>query len=130
MSDLIPSAFHSPSAESSIKLVKGDFEYDFVKDSRGDYELRATDLRSTTDDEYLADGDHPVDSGASQETAIDSITTFAAAPPIEIAVNLAYTKAALAQFPSATALKNALVIGLTHLRSVECTGMDPKAAGT
>ena len=100
--------------EISIKLVKGDFEYDIVKDSRGDYELRATDLKNTVAEEYLADSDQKVDSGASPKVGTDSITTFAVAPPFEITVNLAYTKAALAQFPSATALKNDFVIGLTR----------------
>ena len=98
----------------SIKLVKGDFEYDIFKDSRGDYELRATDLKNTVAEECLADSDQKVDSGASQTVGTDSITTFAVAPPLEINVNLAYTKAALAQFPSATALKNDFVIGLAR----------------
>ena len=98
----------------SIKLVKGDFEYDIVRDSRGDYELRATDLKNTVAEEYLADSDQKVDSGASPKVGTDSITTFAVAPPLEITVNLAYTKAALAQFPSATALRTDFVIGLTR----------------
>ena len=54
--------------EISIKLVRGDFEYDIVKDSRGDYELRATDLKSTVAEEWLADSDQRVDSGASPES--------------------------------------------------------------
>jgi hypothetical protein len=43
-----------------------------------------------------------------------STTTYAPSP-LEIIVNLAYTKAALAQYPSATALANAFVIGLTRV---------------
>ena len=100
--------------EVSIKLVRGDFEYDIFKDSRGDYELRATDLRNTIAEECLADSDQKVDSGVGQKVGTDSITTLAVAPPLEINVNLAYTKAALAQFPSATALKNDFVIGLAR----------------
>ena len=100
--------------EISIKLVRGDFEYDIVKDSRGDYELRATDLKNAVAEEWLADSDQKVDSGASPKADTDFITTFAVAPPLEITVNLAYTKAALAQFPSATALKNDFVIGLAR----------------
>ena len=99
-------------ADLSTKLVKGNFEYDTIKDSRGDYELRATDLQNTIADEYLADSDPPVTSGASQTIGINSITTLAVAPPFEITVDLAYTKAALAHFPSATALVNDFVIGL------------------
>jgi len=98
--------------ESSIKLVKDDFEYDIVKDGRGEYELRATNLRNTIAEECLADSGHQGNSGAGQKVGTDSITTLAVAPPLEINVNLAYTKAALAQFPSATALKNDFVIGL------------------
>jgi hypothetical protein len=114
--------------DSSIKLVKGDFEYDIAKDVRGDYELRATDLKDTVVDECLTDNSDPeVQSGAGQNIGTDSITTsaaattseaattFAAARPFEITVNLAYTKAALAQFPSATALTNAFVIGLARV---------------
>ena len=52
--------------EASIKLVKGDFEYDIFKDSRGDYELRATDLKNTVAEDCLADSDHKVDSGGAQ----------------------------------------------------------------
>ena len=100
--------------EASIKLVKGDFEYDIFKDSRGDYELRATDLRNTIAEECLADSGHKGNSGLGQKVGTDSITTLAVAPPLEINVNLAYTKAALAQFPSATALKNDFVIGLAR----------------
>lgn len=100
--------------DSSIKLVKGDFEYDVIKDSSGYYELRVTDLTNTVAEEFLADSDHKVDSGASQTIGTDSLTTFAVAPPLEINVNLAYTKAALAHFPSATALKNDFVIGLAR----------------
>jgi len=96
----------------SIKLVKGDFEYDITKDRSGDYELRATHLKNTVAEECLADSNHKVDSGASQRIGTNSITTFAVAPPLEITVNLAYTKAALAHFPSVTALKNDFVIGL------------------
>jgi hypothetical protein len=99
---------------SSIKLVKGDFEYDIVKDRRGDYELRATDLKNTGAAECLAGREHKVDSGASQTIGTDSLTTLAVAPPLEITVNLAYTRAALAQFPSVTALKNDFVIGLAR----------------
>jgi hypothetical protein len=99
--------------ESSIKLVKGDFEYDLVKDSHGDYELRAS-LRNTIAEECLADSGHTGNSGLGQKVGSDSITTLAVAPPLEINVNLAYTKAALAQFPSATALKNDFVIGLAR----------------
>jgi hypothetical protein len=100
--------------DSSIKLVKGDFEYDVIKDSSGYYELRATDLTNTVAEEFLTDSDHKADSGASQTIGTDSFTTFAVAPPFEINVNLAYTKAALAHFPSATALKNDFVIGLAQ----------------
>ena len=107
--------------DSSIKLVKEDFEYDITKDSRGDYELRATDLKDTVVDECLTDSDPKVQSAAGQTIGTNSIstseavTTLAAARPFEITVNLAYTKAALAQFPSATALKNAFVIGLARV---------------
>ena len=119
--------------DSSIKLVKGDFEYDITKDGRGDYELRATDLKDTVVDECLADSDPEVQSPAGRNIRTDAIatsvaattleaattsaaaTTFATARPLEITVNLAYTKAALAQFPSATALKNAFVIGLARV---------------
>jgi hypothetical protein len=76
--------------------------------------MRATDVKNTVADEWLADSDQQVDSGASPKAGTGSITTFAVAPPLEITVNLAYTKAALAQFPSATALKNDFVIGLTR----------------
>ena len=109
--------------DSSIKLVKGDFEYDITQDGRGDYELRATDLKDTVVDECLTDSDPKVQSAAGRNIATDSIitsavtTTFAAALPFEITVNLAYTKAALAQFPSATALKNAFVIGLARVNN-------------
>ena len=109
--------------DSSIKLVKGDFEYDITQDGRGDYELRATDLKDTVVDECLTDSDPKVQSAAGRNIAADSIitsavtTTFAAALPFEITVNLAYTKAALAQFPSATALKNAFVIGLARVNN-------------
>ena len=113
--------------------MKGDFEYDITKDGRGDYELRATDLKDTVVDECLTDSDPEVQSAAGQNIGTDSITTsaaattleaattsgaattFTAARPFEITVNLAYTKAALAQFPSATALKNAFVIGLARV---------------
>jgi hypothetical protein len=101
-------------ADLSIKLVKGDVEYDIIKDSSGDYELRATDPKNTVAAECLADSGHRVDSGASQAISTNSITTFAVAPPFEITVNLAYTKAALAHFPSAIALKNDFVIGLAR----------------
>ena len=113
--------------DSSFKLVKGDFEYDITKDSRGDYELRATDLKDTVVDECLTDSDPEVQSAAGQNIGTDSITasaaattsaavtTFAGARPFEITVNLAYTKAALAQFPSATALRNDFVIGLARV---------------
>ena len=100
--------------DSSLKLVRGDFEYDVIKDSSGYYELRVTDLTNTVAEEFLADSDHKVDSGASQTIGTDSLTTSALAPPLEINVNLAYTKAALAHFPSATALKNDFVIGLAR----------------
>ena len=121
--------------DSSIKLVKGDFEYDITKDGRGDYELRATDLKDTVVDECLTDSDPKVQSAAGKNIGTDSITTsaaattftaattsaaattFTAARPFEITVNLAYTKAALAQFPSATALTNAFVIGLTRVNN-------------
>jgi hypothetical protein len=121
--------------DSSIKLAKGDFEYDITKDGRGDYELRATNLKDTVVDECLTDSDPKVQSAAGQDIGTDSITTseapttsaaastfaaattFTAAQPFEITVNLAYTKAALAQFPSATALKNAFVIGLTRVNN-------------
>lgn len=115
--------------DSSIKLAKGDFEYDITKDGRGDYELRATDLKDTVVDECLTDSDPKVQSAAGQDIGTDSITTsaaattseaattFTAAQPFEITVNLAYTRAALAQFPSATALKNAFVIGLTRVNN-------------
>ena len=53
-------------ADSSIKLVKGDVEYDIIKDRSGDYELRATDLKNTFAEECLTDSGHKVDSGASQ----------------------------------------------------------------
>ena len=100
--------------EVSVKLVKGDFEYDIFKDSRGNYELRATDLKNTAAEKCLVDSDRKVDSGTSSHVGTDSITTFAVAPPLEITVNLAYTKAALAQFTSATALRNDFVIGLAR----------------
>ena len=115
--------------DSSIKLVTGDFEYDITKDGRGDYELRATDLKDTVVDECLTDSDPKLQSAAGQNIGTDSITassaattfttvtTFTAAPPFEITVNLAYTKAALAQFPSATALTNAFVIGLARVNN-------------
>jgi hypothetical protein len=98
--------------EFSIKLVKGELEYDIIKDSNGDYELRATDLENTVAEDCLADSDYKVNSGARKKISTNSITTLAVAPPFEINVNLAYTKAALAHFPSATALKDAFVIGL------------------
>ena len=107
--------------DASIKLVKEDFEYDITKDSRGDYELRVTDLKDTVVDECLTDSDPKVQSAAGQNIGTNSIstseaaTTLAVARPFEITVNLAYTKAALAQFPSATALKNAFVIGLARV---------------
>jgi len=119
--------------DSSIKLVKGDFEYDITKDGRGDHELLTTDLKDTVVDECLTDSDRNFESTAGQNIGTDSITasaatttleaattgevatTFAAARPLEITVNLAYTKAALAQFPRATALKNAFVIGLARV---------------
>ena len=44
--------------DSSLKLVKGDFEYDVIKDSSGYYELRVTDLRNTVAEECLADSGH------------------------------------------------------------------------
>jgi len=100
--------------DSSIKLVKGDFEYDVIKDSNGYHELRVTDLTNTVAEEFLTDSDHEVDSAASQTLGTDSLTTSALAPPLEINVNLAYTRAALAHFPSATALKNEFVIGLAR----------------
>jgi len=109
--------------DSSIKLVKGDFEYDITKDGRGDYELRATDLKDTVVDECLTDSDRESKSAAAQNIGTDSITTsaaatiFTAARPFEITVNLAYTKAALAQFPSAKALTNAFVIGLARVNN-------------
>ena len=53
--------------DSSIKLVKGDFEYDITKDGRGDYELRATDLKDTVVDECLTDSDPKVQSGCGPE---------------------------------------------------------------
>ena len=98
--------------DSSLKLVRGDFEYDVIKDSSGFYELRVTDLKNTVAEEFLADSDRRVDSGASQTLGTDSLTTSALAPPLEINVNLAYTKAALAHFPSATALRNDFALGL------------------
>jgi hypothetical protein len=100
--------------ESSIKLVTGNFEYDIIKGISGDYELRATDLKNTVAEDCLADSRHKGNSGAGQKVGTNSITTLAVAPPLEINVNLAYTKAALAQFPSATALKNDFVIGLAR----------------
>jgi len=100
--------------DASIKIVKGGFEYDIIKDSRGDYELRATDLRNTVAEECLGGIDHIVDSGAGQKAGTSPLTTLAVAPPLEINVNLAYTRAALAHFPSATALKNDFVIGLAR----------------
>ena len=121
--------------DSSIKLVKGDFEYDITKDGRGDYELHATDLKDTVADECLTDSDPKVKSAAGKNIGTDPITTSAsattsaaattfttattstAARPFEITVNLAYTKAALAQFPSATALTNAFVIGLARVNN-------------
>jgi len=113
--------------DSSIKLVKGDFEYDITKDGRGDYELRATDLKDTVVDECLTDSDPKVQAAAGQNVGTAAITTSAAATtftaattaarPFEITVNLAYTKAALAQFPSAKALTNAFVIGLARVNN-------------
>ena len=121
--------------DSSIKLVKGDFEYDITKDGRGDYELHATDLKDTVVDECLTDSDPKVQSAAGKNIGTDSVTTsaaattftsattssaaatFTAAQPFEITVNLAYTKAALAQFTSAKALTNAFVIGLTRVNN-------------
>ena len=106
--------------DSSLKLVKGDFEYDVIKDSSGYYELRVTDLTNTVAEEFLADSDHKVASAASQTTGTDSLATFAVATPLGINVNLAYTKAALAHFPgetetaAATALKNEFAIGLAR----------------
>jgi hypothetical protein len=111
--------------DSSIKLVKGDIEYDITRDRRGDYELHATDLNDTADEGCLTDSDsdrnRKVRSAGGENVDTDSITAFAAAtsfavaPPFEITVNLAYTRAALAQFASATALKNAFVIGLARV---------------
>ena len=98
----------------SIKLVKGDFEYDIIKDRGGDYELRVTDLKNTFAEEYLADQDGKTAAGASPTIGSGSITASAVALPFEINVNLAYTKAALAHYPSATALKNDFVIGLAR----------------
>jgi len=106
--------------DSSLKLVKGDFEYDVIKDSSGYYELRVTDLTNTVAEEFLADSDHKVASAASQTIGTDSLATFAVATPLGINVNLAYTKAALAHFPgetetaAATALKNEFAIGLAR----------------
>jgi len=106
--------------DSSLKLVKGDFEYDVIKDSSGYYELRVTDLTHTVAEEFLADSDHKVASAASQTIGTDSLATFAVATPLGINVNLAYTKAALAHFPgetetaAATALKNEFAIGLAR----------------
>jgi hypothetical protein len=106
--------------DSSIKLVKGDFEYDVIKDSSGYYELRVTDLTNTVAEEFPGDSDAKVDSGASQTIGTDSLATLAVAPPLEINVNLAYTKAALDHFPGttaairATALKNDFAIGLAR----------------
>ena len=106
--------------DSSLKLVKGDFEYDVIKDSSGYYELRVTDLTHTVAEEFLADSDHKVASSASQTIGTDSLATFAVATPLGINVNLAYTKAALAHFPgetetaAATALKNEFAIGLAR----------------
>lgn len=96
--------------DSSLKLVRGDFEYDVIKDSSGYYELRVTDLTNTAAEEFLADSDH----SANQTLDTDSLTTSALATPLGINVNLAYTNAALARFPSATALKNDFVIGLAR----------------
>ena len=56
--------------DSSLKLVKGDFEYDVMKDSSGYYELRVTDLTNTVAEEFLADSDHKVASAASQNSAL------------------------------------------------------------
>jgi hypothetical protein len=109
--------------DSSIKLVKGDFEYDITKDGRGDYELHATDLKDTVLDECLTDSDPKVQAAPGQNVGTDSVTTsatattFTAAQPFEITVNLAYTKAALGQFPSAKALTNAFVIGLARVNN-------------
>ena len=106
--------------DSSLKLVKGDFEYDVIKDSSGYHELRVTDLTHTVAEEFLADSDHKVASAASQTIGTDSLATFAVATPLGINVNLAYTKAALAHFPgetetaAATALKNEFAIGLAR----------------
>jgi hypothetical protein len=97
----------------TIKLVRGELEYDVTRDSSGDYELRATDLRHAVAAEYLADRDHRVDPGATQGSGTNSITAITALP-LEINVNLAYTRAALAHFPSATALRNDFVIGLSR----------------
>ena len=109
--------------------MKGDFEYDITKDGRGDYELHATDLKDTVVDEGLTDSDlrsnllrarisalTPSPQSATA-TTFAAATTFTAAQPFEITVNLAYTKAALAQFPSARALTNAFVIGLTRVNN-------------
>ena len=107
--------------DASIKLVKGDVEYDITKDGRGDYELRTTDLNDAVADECLTGRERKVETASSQSVDTESITAFAAATsfavarPFEITVNLAYTKAALAQFASATALKNAFVIGLARV---------------
>ena len=65
--------------DSSIKLVKGDFEYDITKDGRGDYELHATDLKDTVVDECLTDSDPKVQSAAGKNIGTDSVTTSAAA---------------------------------------------------
>ena len=115
--------------------MKGDFEYDITRDGRGDYELRATDLKDTVADECLADSAPKVQSAAGKNIGTDPITTSASATtsaaataftttttstatrPFEITVNLAYTKAALAQFPSAKALTNAFVIGLARVNN-------------
>jgi hypothetical protein len=123
------------SGDTSIKLVKGDFEYDITRDRRGDHELRVTNMNDTVADECLTDGDRKLKSAADQDIAADAITTIGTASmsavvptsttattlatvtPFEITVNLAYTKAALAQFSSATALRNAFVIGLDRVNN-------------
>src|SRR6185503_4940210 len=63
--------------DSSIKLVKGDFEYDITKDGRGDYELLATDLKDTVVDECLTDSDRNRESAAGQNIGTDSIIASA-----------------------------------------------------
>src|SRR5688572_31246468 len=61
--------------DSSFKLVKGHFEYDITKDGRGDYELRATDLKDTVVDECLTDSDRKVQSAADKNIGTDAVTT-------------------------------------------------------